>query len=512
MMRLRRVCSGTTGAAMASLLLALTACAAGSGGAGTDGGTGTDASTDSTNTGSTGGGSTDGTGSGGTDSTGTDPQTTAGPGSTGGGTDGPPPPEVCADKQLPSRDGAEIVVAPGANGMVTVDGSDSTLRQVVSGAQSGDTILFEDGTYTFPEAGPGEYTGIYVTTPDITLRSAGGDPTAVILDSAYGSHGDSSAPITIAARGVVVADLTVQRSVFHLIHLWAGGDDAIVHNVHMVDGGQQFLKASPGDGTVDDVEVSCSRFVMTTAGRDNVWGYGPPDGSTTCYTGGIDTHDARNWHVHHSSFQGIYCDATGVQRPAHGKSPELRNNMTYTGGLAEHGIHMWDSEQGSGHLIERNRIVNCARGIGIGLTDQVYGTTVVNNMVYSEHAGSGEHDVGIIVERAVDTVVAFNSVYLSHVDSYPRAIEYRWDTTSNLAVHGNLTNREIRARDNAVATEADNVTDADPAWFLDAAAGELHLADCTAPGPAASLAGVPTDFDGDPRFDPTAPGADECAP
>jgi hypothetical protein len=241
-----------------------------------------------------------------------------------------------------------------------------------------------------------------------------------------------------------------------------------------------------------------------------VWGYGPQDGGTACYTGGIDTHNARDWYVHDSVFAGIYCDETGVPRPAHGQFSELRDGMTYHGGLAEHGVHMWDSEAGSGHIIARNRLVDCARGIGIGLVDTVYGSWVVNNMVTSVHAGSGEHDVGIIVERAVDTVVAHNTVVFTHPDAYPNAIEYRWGETSNLTLHGNLSNQAITARDGATADETDDATSADPAWFSDADAGDLHLVDCAAPGSIALNPDVPEDFDGEARSDPTQPGADHC--
>lgn len=438
------------------------------------------------------------------------PQTGDGSTTSGGETDGPPPPLAsCDDTQLPPRDGAEIVVSPGEAGMVMVDGVAMTLRDAVSSASPGDTVLLEDGTYALPQAGDGDYTGVFITNPDITLRSVSGNPEAVIIDGGYVSQGNGSSPITIDASGVVVADITVQRSIFQLIHLWADGDGAIIHNVHMVDGGQQFLKASVERGTVDDVEVSCTSFVMTSQGRDNVWGYGPQDGSTRCYTGGIDTHNARDWNVHDSFFEGIYCDANGVQRPAHGQFPELRDNMTYNGGLAEHCIHMWDSESGTGHVIARNRILDCGRGIGIGLVDTVYGTRVINNMVSSTHAASGEHDVGIIVERAVDTVVAHNSVVLSHPDAYPNAIEYRWAETSNLTMHGNLTNRAITARNDATASDTDNVVDAVLAWFTNADIADLHLVDCDAPGSAATSA-VTEDFDGDLRGDPTTPGADEC--
>lgn len=427
-----------------------------------------------------------------------------------GDVDPPPTSTACADYELPPRAGAEIVVSPGAAGMVMAGGNATTLREVINSANAGDTVLLEDGTYTFIDAPDGDFTGVFFTTPDITLRSMSGDPTAVVLDSAYVSHGGQSAPITIDASGIVVADITVTRSIFHLIHIWSNGDNAIIHNVHLIDGGQQFLKSSVNDGTVDGVEVSCTNFLMTDAGRDNVWGYGPQDGGTACYTGGIDTHNATNWSIHDSYFEGIYCDATGVQRPAHGRNPEDRDNMTYNGGLAEHGIHMWDSAQGTGHVIARNRIVDCARGIGLGLTDTVYGSTVVNNMVSSSFPGAREHDVGIIVERAVDTVVAHNTVYFSHEQSYPRTIEYRWDVTSNLTVDANVTNREVASRDGAIASGENNLG-ADGSWFVDAAAGDLHLANCDGPDQVPASTDVTNDFDGDMRSDPTAAGADECA-
>lgn len=446
------------------------------------------------------------------DADGSDSGSDSGPGDTGTDTsDPPPPPAACEDVQLPARNGAQIVVAPAGAGQVTVDGQPTTLRSVVAGLSPGDTVLLQDGTYTFEDAPDGSYSGLYFTTPDVTLRSMGGDPSAVILDSAYVSHGGSSGTITIDAPGVVIAHITVQRSIFHLIHLWANGDGALVHDVHLVDGGQQFVKASPGDAAVvDGVEISCSSFTMTDAGRDNVWGYGPPDGGTQCYTGGIDTHDSTNWSVHDSYFAGIYCDASGVQRPAHGRFPELRDGMTYNGGLAEHCVHMWDSVAGTGHVIARNRFVDCARGIGLGFNDQVHGTSIVNNTVFSGHAGSGEHDVGISVEEGVDTLVAHNTVYFSHPDAYPNRVEYRFDTTSNLTVRGNLTNGAIQARDGAVADEIDNLITADGGWFVSVDNGDLHLADCGAPGSIAAAAEVPDDIDGEPRSDPTVAGADHC--
>lgn len=446
------------------------------------------------------------------------PQPDAGPTPDAGpGPDaGPPPPTPAGcdarTAAIVAETGTTITVSPAGDGQVMVDGATRTLRQVVSGASDGDTILLEDGTYTLPEAADGSFSGLYFTTPNVTLRSASGDASAVIIDSAYRGHGGQSAAITVAAPGVTLASFTVQRAVFHLIHLWADGDDALIHDVSLVDGGQQFLKASPGDGDfVDDVEVSCSRFSMTDEGRDNVWGYGSSDGNTTCYTGGIDTHNGRDWVVHDSTFVGIYCDASGVDRPAHGRFADARGNMTYQGGLAEHAIHFWDSPDGSAHIVERNRIYDCGRGIGIGLRDPVYGTVVRNNTVFSRFAGSGEHDVGIIIERGRNVQVDHNTVFFSSPEAYTNRVEIRWDTTQNVDVRNNLTNGLIRMRNGATANEAGNLTDAAPDWFVDPVNGDLHLSSCDGPaaGSGVAVPSVTDDLDGETR-DGNDVGADDC--
>ena len=422
----------------------------------------------------------------------------------------------CADRsdEIADGTGATIEVEPAGPGMVNVGDATRTLRDVVRDASTGDTILLADGTYTFPAGGGGAFTGLYFTTPGITMRSASGDAASVIIDSAYSDHGNSSAAITVAAADIVLADFTVQRSVYHLIHFWAEGDGATVHNVTLIDGGQQFVKASPGDSArVDEVEISCSRFLMTDTGRDNVWGYGSADGNTTCYTGGIDSHDSRDWHVHDNYFEGIYCTADGVARPAHGVNPGNRGGNTYRGGLSEHAIHMWDSESGSGHLIERNHIVNCARGIGLGFRVDTYGTTIRNNMIFSEFPGSREHDVGISIERAHDTSIVNNTVFYSSDAAYSSTIEYRYDSTTNVDVRNNLTNQRIRARNDAVVELSANITDANAEWFVDAAAGDLHLASCgiSEVVDAGDADAVPDDFDGVMRTGATDIGADECA-
>lgn len=401
-------------------------------------------------------------------------------------------------------------------GQVEVGGQRKTLREVVNGAQDSDIIELEDGTYTFPEAsGANSYTGLYFTKANVTLRSRSGDASAVILDSEYRDLGGSTAPITISAPGITIMDLSVKRSIFHLIHISGDkGDDTVVQNVRLIDGGQQFFKSSAGSGTIDDGVISCSDFTMTAQGRDNAWGYGGQNGNTTCYTGGIDTHEAKNWKVTDNRFEGIYCNAGGVQRPAHGKKGDQRGGMTYTGGLSEHAIHMWDSPQGSGHLVARNQIINCARGIGFGFRAEVYGAKVLNNMIFTEHAGSREHDVAISLERAHDSLVAHNTVMATHPQAYSSSIEYRFNSTANLKLLNNLTSHRIRSRDNAQGTLDGNVTEAKADWFKDAPSGELHLKSCDIVVIAgkAEVSEVMDDLDGQPRGQSPDVGADQCVP
>lgn len=420
-------------------------------------------------------------------------------------------------KEIYSKNTNQIIeVKPLNNGKVEVNGNTTTLRSVITSAKSGSTILLQDGTYSFNNANSTDnYTGLYFNNSNITLRSKSGDANKVILDSNYSDHGGSSGLVSINAQNVIIADITVQKSIFHLIHMWANASQAHIHNVNLIDGGQQFMKASSNSDIIKNVQVTCSKFIMTSSGRDNVWGYG--SGSTSCYTGGIDTHMSANWTVTDNLFKGIYCNGSGVRRPAHNKKPGDRNNNTYIGGLAEHAIHMWESPQGTqGHKIERNHIINCARGIGLGLKDSVYGSSIKNNFIFSEHSNTNEHDVGIIIERAHNVDIINNTILFTHNNAYPNAIEYRYENSSNITIYNNLTNKTIRARNGAMASKSNNIENANSSLFLNPLTGDLHIKSCNSQEvimKGRSVANLNYDIDGDPRPNSSPDiGADQCTP
>jgi hypothetical protein len=230
---------------------------------------------------------------------------------------------------LPPPTGPTIEVAPSEV---------AQLRAVVANAASGTTILLQDGTYDLSSGD--EKSRLSFETANVTLRSRSGNRDAVVLDGNYGT----SELISIYASNVTIADLTLMRAYNHPIHVsgFAGNpiSGILIHNLRIVDPREQAIKVNPNvDGYVDNSTIECCSIELTDTGRTHV----NPD-SGGCYTGGIDVHQAQGWVVRRNRIEGFWCDT----------------------GLSEHGIHFWKCSRDT--LVEENVIVDCARGIGFGLT------------------------------------------------------------------------------------------------------------------------------------------------
>ena len=169
----------------------------------------------------------------------------------------------------------------------------------------------------------------------MTLRSKSGNRDGVVLDGSYVARD----LILVQESDVTIADLTVTRSYWHLVHVVpsvARCRAPSLHNLRGVDGGEQFIKVNQGnDRFADNGVVRCSSFELTDTGRAAV--------RNNCYTGGIDLHQGRGWQIYANHFSGFWCSS----------------------GLSEHAIHVWTGSRDT--LVERNIIVNSARGIGFGL-------------------------------------------------------------------------------------------------------------------------------------------------
>ena len=355
------------------------------------------------------------------------------------------------------------------------------LVNAVNDTQSGGdrTILIADGTYLLD----GNY--LRLAVDDITVRSQSGKRDRVVLDGNY----QTTEIFQVVASGATISDLTLERAYDHPIHVMATNTDVentLIRNVHIIDPGQQAIKINPDAGRthfVNNGRITGCLIELTESGRAKVW-----ERNGSCYTGGVDAHQAEGWIIEDNEIQGFWC----------------------AGGLSEHGIHFWSDS--SGTLVQRNLIVDCDRGIGFGLGSSGHsGGIIRNNMIYhgEDH---GMSDVGIGLESASDVQVYNNTIFHEH--SYPNGIEYRFAASNNLTIVNNLTNRAITSRNEATATLiSNNVTNAAADWFTDAPNGDLHLNSELngVTGAALAIPGLIDDYDKQNRPQGTGPdiGADE---
>lgn len=300
--------------------------------------------------------------------------------------------------------------------IVHVDTPEQLTAAVLNANESGNTtILLSDGVYRISN-------GYWIEGNNVIIRSASGNRDAVILEGQGMAQG-SSHVFWIAGDNVTIADMTLGWVSAHPIQIHGehDADNTLIHNVNIVDGGQQLLKISNDESkkySSDHGVIQCSQFEYSN-------GVGP-----SYYIGGVDGHYAKNWTVRNNIFSGI-------------RSPDTD--------VAEHAIHFWSGSEGT--TVEHNVILNSDRGIGFGLGDQPhFGGIIRSNTIY--HTGD-RGDVGIGLENAQGAVVEHNTILYEH--SYPNAIEYRFSGTKDVIIRNNTTNRAIAARDSGTALVVGNM-------------------------------------------------------
>jgi len=337
---------------------------------------------------------------------------------------------------------------PPAGAVVRVS-TEAQLQQAVRRLRSNTTILIAKGTYDLTNT-----IHLRGELRNVALRGATGRREDVVLRG-RGMRNENCGSVPHGIRvsdctDVLIADLSVGDVWFHPITLQgqAGCKRVRIHNCRLFEAGEQFLKANPASpdgakGGVDEGLVEYCVFEYADTARH--W-----------YTEGIDVHAGSNWVVRKNLFRNI-------------RGPAGAKNV---GGA----IDFWNRSRDT--LVEQNVIINCAVGIRLGIVDRRgyedhAGGIVRNNFIYRAKGACHWADVGIIVNDSPGTKVLHNTIILE--DAYPNAIEYRFPSSKGLVVAGNLTNKAIRRRDGAEAVEDSNVTRAALDWFVDPAAGDLHL-------------------------------------
>ncbi len=353
---------------------------------------------------------------------------------------------------LPAPTGPTRTVHPGDD-----------LASALSALASGDTLLLGEGTY--------HAANLWIRTPGVTVRSEKGDREKVIVDGDY----SGGSIFEVQASNVTIADITVQHSQYHPIHIAPSSADMtgdVVYNVHVIDPAQQAIKINANDtGSsathfADNGLVACSHLELTDTGRPHV-----DPVATGCYTGGIDAHEARGWTYRDNLIEGFYCPT----------------------GIAEYGIHLWTGSRDD--IVERNRLFNNTRAIGLGenpgssrsYSDSPcagvamamhYGGIVRNNFILGDDpdlfASESGFDTGIALWDACGAAVVHNSIFST--GTMFRAIDARFAQTSGQAAN-NFANQRIAVRDNATTVISDrgNLEMAAAMDFVNAANHDLHL-------------------------------------
>jgi len=404
-----------------------------------------------------------------------------------------------SEPQGPSTECGETIEPSGVQIEV---GPEDDLAAALASAPAGATVLLADGTYDVGEG------GLWIGADGVLVRSASGDRASVILDGGY--QQTSGGILNVAGRSdVTLAHLTIRRARYHLVHVTGSPEGpsagARLYDLELVDPGEQAVKVNSNyDFDSDDGELACSHLLLTDEGRSVVMQN--ESAGSFCYTGGIDAHRAQSWVVRDNVIEGFWCD----------------------GDLSEHGIHFWRGSRDT--VIERNLLIDNARGIGLGLGQpgsgrtysdspcggqaaEHFGGTIENNMIVGRRpelfSSPSGMDLGVGLEAACEVLVLHNTV--ASTEAPFSSMEWRWPETSVRALN-NLVTHELRTRDSASAELVSNVTNAPLSTFVDVETADAHLASASvaSPGDPEGTVLSPSDFDGDARTPTPHVGADQA--
>lgn len=417
-----------------------------------------------------------------------------GDGSESSGTDGPPEDPEPTTPQ-PASLCPEVEPPPGAT-ILMVGPTDATeLPKLLQDAASGSAILLEPGIYRPTEP-------LVIRTPGIYLGASTHSASDVELSGGI----ELDTLIRIEASGVTLSNLSFTATLSSAVEI-SGGPTANTSNVRLANlifrdvRGGVAVRPSPEGYYSDDGLFACSTVDVTDVARQAL--------ASQCDIRGFGAFGVVGWTVRDSLFRGLWCNAgdTAYAIAFAGASRDVR--------------------------IERNRIVQCSRGIRLGRNDaanrrpnpdprcggddvDVLGAVVSNNMLAATEPDLHASQAGLVdavsVVRGCDVEVAHNSAVSSQA---PRRamIELR-GSSEDITLYNNLNSHPIVQDEQSSATAAGNDENASLDIFIDAQSGDLHLDPNVADprGVSEALARIGADIDADTRADPPNIGADERPP
>ena len=365
---------------------------------------------------------------------------------------------------------ADCAALPPASDPVSL-GPDDDLAAAVAALEPGATVVLADGTYPRAGAAP-----IVITADGVTLRSAGGDAEAVVLDG----EGGEGPLIRVAADDVTIAAVTLRDAAVAVEVTLSGAREGprlyrvAVRDVQRAVHG---LTVAGADGVANRGVIACSSFAVSEDYRATPL---CPQSSVVHVFGGA------GWVVQDNAITGYFC--------AEGSAYAT---LVFDRGAADTVIRRNVFTDNHRSIVLGSDAIDIpaamdGQGCGGSGWAHVRGRVSDNRFVVSDPAlGASPAGVDsmISVWNGCGTEVYHNSIYTA----FPpfSGIEWRF-TATRIWLMNNLSNAPYLAREGAVALgQASNgvATEAD---FVDAAAGDLRLA----PGSAAIDAGAPVPVEG----------------
>jgi hypothetical protein len=377
--------------------------------------------------------------------------------------------------KLPPPEGQVIRVA-------TVE----ALFQAARDVRPGGTIVVEDGHYLMPRY-------FELSTDRVTLRSASGDRTKVVLDGAESRHGELVG--LRACSGVTIADLTIQNIRYNGFKLNSNTGvhrvtirNCVIHNIWQRGvKGVRVPKDDPQVRPPRDCSIEHCLFFNDRPKRFEDDPTDTPDSFNGNYIGGIDVMYADRWTIRDNVFFGIQ-----------GRTGEARG-----------AVFLWHDSVDC--LVERNVIVDCDSGICLGNSHRGPGTEIhCRRSIVRNNFVTRCPENGILADYTEDCLIAHNTIH-DPTSRLKRLIRLVHDNEGLAVVNNLLSGPPMRVETESPVRSEGNLTRDVTEWFVDVAQGDLHLKK-NLPGEvgqAASIAQVPGDFDREPRRSLTDVGADQ---
>jgi hypothetical protein len=354
------------------------------------------------------------------------------------------------------------------------------LYNEVQRARPDTTILIDRGDYHLSRM-------LDINTPRVVLRGTDGDPAHVVLRGGGMTESAVGVALSVSAPDVTIADVTIGYVGFHGIQVRGerGASRVMIHNVRIVDTGQQLIKGSTDGMTLhaDDGVVACSTLEYSDHAPSN-------------YTNAVDVLAARNWIVRDNTIRRI----RGIAAEGWASGPA---------------ILFWANSQGT--RVERNTIIDSFRGIALGLGPGASGPLARDHEAFYDHQGgwirnnvvvnlNAWADEGIEANAAGTVPIDHNTVLTEGM--LPWAISARFPGTIAFA-RNNLTSKPVTRRNGGEASVGGNVSGATSEWFIDASHGNVALngTNLKAVDAGVALPDVTEDAARQPRTDGKAPDA-----